>query len=498
MRTHPESQAIKYWLVGSSIGFVVILNVLLGKISDSIFMNFFWAIVFSSIYFNRRTVIFAVLASITSYIAIVWLIPDLRPVGFQSIQAAVIMRLFYLCIVGSGSVTITVIANNLWRRISDEETNKLEALNEVNNLLKEIAISGNTLSTATDELRSYTEETSASMMATNEIVHNLATDATNSREGTAKAQQLLNTLAERTQSHQNLTERTVQLTENIVTTAASGSESVSIIQQEIQQVVLQFGNTLETIEELNQDSQNIGEIVQTISNIAEQTKMLSMNASIEAARAGEFGRGFAVVATKINKLSIQSQETLKQIDAIIKKFLPQLEMTVTRSKETSVVFEKGIQGVYQINESFIQIVHTLQEGLPLLQEVSSFLTSQSEIINEIGTEVTNAYDFSVASEDGMKNLNDIINELTNMAQTVTNSTQQMSNLAETFTTQAKLRFSEEELLQSEVEKVAEKQSQEAVQSIIPNELPKSDFDESDDLDDLDEYLDSITKSLSGS
>ncbi len=441
----PDHRIIKYVLIGSSICMVVFINLLLMRFSADMFLNFFWAIIFSSMYFNKKTTIFAVVLSVFLYLMMVIYIPEMRPVAIQSSQASIMVRIFYLCFAGLGCVILTVFANRLLQRIMEQEKANKESFRDISDLLKEVAIGGNTFSSSAKELLSITEETSASLEATGDFVRNLGIDAVTTREGMTRSQQLLNSLAERADNHRDLSEQTLQLTENITGIASQGMENVLSVEREINQVVAQFGTTLETIEELNQDSQNIGEIVQTISNIAEQTKMLSMNASIEAARAGEYGRGFAVVAQKISKLSVQTQETLKQIEAIIKKFLPQLETTVNRSNETAVFFERGINNVKQISESFTRITHALQEGLPLLQGVGEFLQSQANIIKEIDSEVTKARDFSVESETGMKDLNDIFQELSNIAQTLISSTQQLGTLGETLTVKVTARFSEAEL-----------------------------------------------------
>jgi methyl-accepting chemotaxis protein len=498
IRYRPDSRATKYFLIGGTIGLVVFVNIYMAKISENNFMNFFGAIVFASLYFNKKTTIFAVGASAFSYLLLVIFIPGIRPVGFQSVQGSVAVRLFYLGLVGIGSTYITILANNLLQRITEQEKVNQENLRDINNLLKEVAIGGNTFSSSARELLSITEETSASLEATGEFVKSLGSDAIITREGMTRSQQLLNSLAERADDHQDLSEQTLQLTENITTIASQGSENVSAVEREINQVVIQFGTTLETIEELNQDSQNIGEIVQTISNIAEQTKMLSMNASIEAARAGEYGRGFAVVAQKIGKLSVQTQETLKQIETIIKKFLPQLETTVNRSKETAVIFERGISNVKQINESFIRITHTLQEGLPLLQSVGEFLKSQADIIKEIGGEVTKARDFSVESEAGMKDLNEIFQELTNVSQNLISSTQQLGVLGETLTAKVTTRFSEAELQASVIDTTKTNQSDRPTISTQSEEAEAAEAEFNLDDFDLDALVESLEISLTES
>lgn len=494
IRFQPDKPVIKYLLAGCNIGLVIFVNILLAKISQENFLNFFWVIIFASLYFNKKVSIFAVAASIMSYLLMVILIPEVRPVGYQSFQASVATRIFYLSFAGVGCIILTKFANALLERIMDHERKNQETLREISGLLKDVAIGGATLTASTQELQSYTEDTSISIDKTRDVVESIGLDAVKIREGMTKARTLLNSLAENADRHQDLSARTIELTENIVATATKGLDDVAEIGQEINNVALQFESTLETIEELNRDSQNIGEIVQTISNIAEQTKMLSMNAAIEAARAGEYGRGFAVVASKINKLSVQTQETLKQIEAIIKKFLPQLATTVTHTKETAVVLEKGIENVNQINGTFARISSTLKEGLPLLEDVSKFIRSQALIINEIDLEVSNAHRFSIASETGMNDLNQVFNKFMDMAHMLSASTQELSSLAETLTMQARTKFSDAELEQDNSNSLPTPESQKSAEEIELDELIKSiDFDDAG-LDEFD--LEALERSLS--
>jgi methyl-accepting chemotaxis protein len=494
IRFRPDNRAIKYLLVGCNVGFVVFINIVLAKFSESNFMNYFWTIVFSSLYFNKKTTIFSVVASAASYLLMVILIPDVRPMGYQSFYASVTVRLVYLGFAGVGCIVLTALATSLFERILDQEKANQQTLQEVSGLLKNVAIGGSTLTAATQELQFYTEDTSAAVDKTRDIVENIGLDAVKIREGMTRAKSLLGSLAANAEQHQDFSERTIQLTENIVNITTEGLDGVTEIGREINNVSTQFESTVETIEELNRDSQNIGEIVQTISNIAEQTKMLSMNAAIEAARAGEYGRGFAVVASKINKLSVQTQETLKQIETIIKKFLPQLATTVTHTKETAVVLEKGIENINQINVTFAEISCTLQEGMPLLEDVSKFIRSQAHIIREIDLEVSNAHNFSVTSEAGMNNLGEVFNKFIDMAHMLSASTQELGSLAETLTMQARTRFSDAEL-QLEYEETGQTQEpQKTAEEIEFEELIKSiDFSdtESDDLD-----LEALERSIS--
>ncbi len=94
---------------------------------------------------------------------------------------------------------------------------------------------------------------------------------------------------------------------------------------------------IEGINKLNEESKSIGEIIEVISGISDQTSLLSLNASIEAARAGESGKGFAVVADEIRKLADESMQAVGKISDIITRINTQTEVTVETAKRAEQI-----------------------------------------------------------------------------------------------------------------------------------------------------------------
>lgn len=116
----------------------------------------------------------------------------------------------------------------------------------------------------------------------------------------------------------------------------------------------------------NESALKIKEATNIITDIAEETNLLSLNASIEAARAGEQGRGFAVVAAQIQKLAEQSNESARQIEEIINILIAESQKSVETMEEVKIVIEKQDENVANTEEAFQNVkngIDTSIEGI---------------------------------------------------------------------------------------------------------------------------------------
>jgi methyl-accepting chemotaxis protein len=133
----------------------------------------------------------------------------------------------------------------------------------------------------------------------------------------------------------------------------------------------QVRTTAERIGELGRRSEEIGQIIQTIDEIADQTNLLALNAAIESARAGELGRGFAVVADEVRKLAERSSLATKNIEELIRD-------TQKETNQTVHIMEDGVE---QVEQSTLQVI-SIEESTQVL---ATYAESFNQIISIIAT-----------------------------------------------------------------------------------------------------------------
>jgi methyl-accepting chemotaxis protein len=143
--------------------------------------------------------------------------------------------------------------------------------------------------------------------------------------------------------------------------AVSGHQYVSSAITQMGTIGEAVTNLIGDVEGLGVRSEQIGEIVELITNIASQTNLLALNAAIEAARAGEHGKGFAVVAVEVRRLAEQSAEAAKQIVGLISGMQSETEQVVLRTEHATKAVNAGTEGIYAVGQAFDKISQSIND-----------------------------------------------------------------------------------------------------------------------------------------
>ncbi|OOV86641.1 hypothetical protein BTA35_0212170 [Oceanospirillum linum] len=163
-----------------------------------------------------------------------------------------------------------------------------------------------------------------------------------------------------------------------------GREQLGLMVSSINQLAKTLEQTRNTVGELAERSENIGKVIDVITEIADQTNLLALNAAIEAARAGETGRGFAVVADEVRSLAHRTQESTQDIRDIIAELKTGTVACVTSIGEGVEVSEATVIQADETDKAFQLILSSVQNIFDLVSDVDSSMVEQSAISAETG------------------------------------------------------------------------------------------------------------------
>jgi twitching motility protein PilJ len=170
--------------------------------------------------------------------------------------------------------------------------------------------------------------------------------------------------------------RTLEVTEQGTRAVQNSVSSMDGIREQIQ-------DTAKRIKRLGESSQEIGEIVDLISDITEQTNVLALNAAIQAASAGEAGRGFAVVAEEVQRLAERSAEATKQIGMLVKTIQGDTQEAVSAMEKSTQGVVDGAELSNAAGQALREIEKSTRELADLVNSISVSTQVQTDMANEV-------------------------------------------------------------------------------------------------------------------
>lgn len=236
------------------------------------------------------------------------------------------------------------------------------------------------------------------------------------------------------------TKEIISLTESTSTSITDGISSMSTLTDSAKKTSNITNNVIEAIEALSDKSRSIGQIVESINDIAAETNLLSLNASIEAARAGEAGRGFAVVAEEIRKLADQSAQSAGQIQEIIDDIIDTTSSVVNVAKEAATTVEYQEKAVAHTKESFLTMDQQVHSLLNSISEISESMQNMEHARNTTLSAIESISAVSAQTAAGSSNVSttvtaqrDAIHTLDAAANTLQQRAEELTELLNQFT-----------------------------------------------------------------
>ena len=329
--------------------------------------------------------------------------------------------------------TVDAVQDKLDKR-KDEVGSVSKALTmlrrEISRMVIEIKNESKELTDAADVFVSNADSTARTMEQIGNAVNEISEGASSQADETQKATESVMLMG-------NMIEETNDLVGQLVEGAGFVQNSSEAAKKVIDELDSSNQKTSEYINivsdqtnKTNESAKRISEAAQMITDIAEETNLLSLNASIEAARAGEQGRGFAVVASQIQKLAEQSSESAGQIEKIITELLADTRRSVEVMEEVRVIMESQNEQVQKTNEAFDVIHQGISKTISGMQQISDKSQKLDEERIVVVDVVQNLTAIAQENAAGAEETAASVTEATTFVEDISNKSKQLRGIAD--------------------------------------------------------------------
>lgn len=290
---------------------------------------------------------------------------------------------------------------------------------EVDDDLVQLGVNLNQMVASLAEMAQQVRETAASVLAATTEIQAATTQqtATATEQDAAVTQTVatveevratVNQTAERAQNVAETSQESMSVSREGQRAVADSVEGMKLIRQRV-------GSIAENILMLSERTQQIGEIIETVNEIADQSKLLALNASIEAARAGEEGKGFAVVAMEVRQLAEQSREATSRVRTILNEIQQATNTAVMVTEEGSKGAESGTTLVERAGESIRELAATIESAAQAAIQIAASTHQQTNGMNQLASAMMQIKQATAQTAASTRQTEQSVRDLTNMA-----------------------------------------------------------------------------------
>ncbi len=327
-----------------------------------------------------------------------------------------------------------LLTSDVFIKNKDELGDMAEAFNQMKHNIRALIRKANTMSeqvaASSEELYASAEQTAE---AANQVASTVQEVASGADQQAKNIQENQHTIKENTEAIQKIAEATSTVSNSAAEVLTEARQGQAVLMKtvdqmrSIQQSVAESGEVIRT---LGNSSEEIGNIIETIKQIADQTNLLALNAAIEAARAGEHGRGFAVVANEVRKLAEQSRQSTEHIAVLITRIQQHTTEAVQAMKRGTDEVEVGASVANEAGTAFARIMTLVERVVEEIQNVSIGAEAIAGSTTQVASSIEQSVAISTTIANGTQNVAASAQEQLASIEEVTAASDALSQLAQ--------------------------------------------------------------------